>query len=297
MTKEFTHNDYYFEALVKYDEPSDQSIFRLYSTKSLNKLKLSDTSVNITHKMNKYKIISNALIPVSPYEVFDMNIYVTNNDEIENFSVNYRNYKPPPFAPGVQMGLLSGYTYEDISLILIRSDFGHRVENPHTNINYYKESKPKNIKINDRSIDYIPQALKFSKYHEGGLDQMINTVLFQAERINPQIGLRYWLLTNYFPIDENQITSLWKESHVNTPLCILSNNIRNIIFNEFAEGLSQMSNAQIRKILIAQLQYIKEHELIYQDTSPIISLSDNIDVKFPFPMIYFPEFKFNKEIL
>lgn len=297
MNKSFTHEDYYFETIVKYSELSKQSLLRFYSTKSLNKLRLLNASANMANKMKRYNIISYASIPVSPYESFDMNIYVTNNNDIENFKVNYRNYKPTPFAPDVQTGLLPGYTYKDITLILMRSDFGHGVENPHTNINYYKITESETIKINDKSIDYIPQTIKFGNYYQGGIDQMINLVLCQAEKINPHIGLKYWLLTNYFPIDENQIINLWKESKVNTPLCILANNIRNSIFNEFAADVSQMSNAQIREILITQLQYIKEHESIYQDSSPITSLSNNIDVKFPFPMICFPGFKYNKEMI
>jgi hypothetical protein len=247
--------------------------------------------------MNRYKLISNALIPVSPYEVFDLNIYVTDDNQIENFSVNYRNYKPPPFAPGVPTGLLQGYTYEDITFILMRSDFGHTVKNPHININYYKETDSERLKINDTSIDYIPQDIEFGNYDQDGLHQMINLVLCQAERINPYIGLKYWLLTNFIPIDENQIISLWKESKVNAPLCILSNNIRNTIFNEFAKGLSQISNAQIKDILTSQLKIIKEHELIDPESSPLTSLSQDIDVKFPFPMICFPGFKFNKELI
>lgn len=94
MTKNFTSDDYYFEALVKVNGSSEQTLLRLYSALSLNKLKLLDTSANVINKMKNYNIISNASIPVSPYEVFDMNIYVTNNNEIEKFKVNYRNYNP-----------------------------------------------------------------------------------------------------------------------------------------------------------------------------------------------------------
>lgn len=80
----------------------------------------------------------------------------------------------------------------------MRSDFGHGIEKPHININYYKETDSKNLKINDKSIDYIPQSMQFENYDQGGLDQMINLVLWQAEKINPHIGLKYWLLTSFF---------------------------------------------------------------------------------------------------
>lgn len=96
---------------------------------------------------------------------------------------------------------------------------------------------------------------------------------------------------------ENQIINLWKESGVNTPLCILSNNIRNAIFNEFGTDVSQISNTQIREITIIQLQIIKNYEAIDPESSPITSLSDNIDVKIPFPMICFHGFQCKREAL
>lgn len=105
------------------------------------------------------------------------------------------------------------------------------------------------------------------------------------------------VVNKFFPINENQIINLWKESNVETPLCILSNNIRNTIFNEFEADLSQISNDQIKDILNTQLQEIKEYESIYPGASPITSLSNDIDIKFPFPMIYFEGFNFKKELI
>jgi len=297
MIKNLSHDDYYFEALLKYDVPSEQSIYYFYSTNYQNKLTLLENVSSTINKMNGYNIISNASIPVSPSEIFDMNIYVTNSNEIQKFAVNYRNYKPPPFAPGIPTGLLPNYDHKDLSLITIRSDFGHGKEKPHTNINYFKEISSKKIKINDKSIDYLSQNIKFDNYDQGGLEQMINLVLTEAELVSKHVGIEYWLLTNYISIDKNQIIQLWEDSGVKTPLCILSNNIRNAIFNEFETDISHISNAQLREITITQLQQIKEYEFTNPDSAPIIPLSNNIDAKFPFPMICFPGFQCKKILL
>ncbi len=122
-------------------------------------------------------------------------------------------------------------------------------------------------------------------------------VLTEAELVSKHIGIEYWLLTNYISIDKNQIIQLWEDSGVKTPLCILSNNIRNAIFNEFETDISHISNAQLREITITQLQQIKEYEFTNPDSAPIIPLSDNIDAKFPFPMICFPGFQCKKILL
>ena len=175
MIKNLSHDDYYFEALLKDHVPSEQSIYYFYSTNYQNKLTLLENVSSTINKMNGFNIISNASIPVSPSEIFDMNIYVTNSNEIQKFAVNYRNYKPPTFAPGIPTGLLPNYDHKDLSLITIRSDFGHAKEKPHTNINYFKEILSKNIKINDKSVDYLSQDIKFDNYDQGGLEQMIKS--------------------------------------------------------------------------------------------------------------------------
>lgn len=75
--------------------------------------------------MNGLTIKSNSQIPVSPTEIFDLKIEVGLRDQIKKYTVNYRNYNPPKFKDKSNTGLLPGYSYEDISAILVRSDHAH----------------------------------------------------------------------------------------------------------------------------------------------------------------------------
>ena len=81
-------------------------------------------------------------------------------------------------------------------------------------------------------IDFIEQDITIGKYQEGGLEQIITLALLQAEKLSPYIGIKYWLLSSYTNINENNIFKLWSDSKVETPLCILANNIMKQILDE-----------------------------------------------------------------
>lgn len=131
----------------------------------------------------------------------------------------------------------------------------------HLNINYFKETTSgRYTKINDPSIDFIEQDILIDKYQEEGLEQIITLALMQAEKLSPSIGIKYWLLSNYTNINENTIYKIWLDSKVETPLCILANNIMKQILDEPITISSKIDDTKILNFANVQLQLVKDFE-------------------------------------
>jgi hypothetical protein len=290
--KGYTKYDYFFENLFVYKNNNSLDLIYNYCIDDINKLTLNKLIDDLNFK-NKFFLRSICNLPLSTSEIFNLKILV-NDLEIEDYTIMYRNNSPPPIKDGFDEGFLPGFNKDDVSFILIRSDFGHGKGKIHTNIDYYKESEDKPILISKPNENFIPHDIdKFNKYNESGIEQIVNVVLEQAEKLNPFVGIKYWLLSFLIGLDEIQLFNAWKRSKIETPLCILSNNIRNKMINEYVGPGKRMTNDTILKIGINLIEEIGFLEKSDPDSIPFYPISDEfIKYQFPFPTFCVEGFNF-----
>jgi hypothetical protein len=224
-----------------------------------------------------------------------LKILVKNDLEIEDYTIQYRNNSPPPtLKDEFNEEFLPGFNKDDVSFILVRSDFGHGKGKIHTTIDYYKENEDKPILISKPNENYISHDIdKFNKYNESGIEQIVNIVLEQAEKLNPVVGIKYWLLSFLTGFDDTQLFNAWKRSKIETPLCILCNNIRNKMINEYVGPGKKITNDTILKLGINLIEETRFLEKSDPSGIPFYPISDEfIKYQFPFPTFCFDEFNF-----
>ncbi|HEX5519983.1 MAG TPA: hypothetical protein VFX18_06045 [Candidatus Nitrosocosmicus sp.] len=85
----------------------------------------------------------------------------------------------------------------------------------------------------------------------------------QAEKLNPLVGIKYWLISFLIGFDEIQLFNAWKRSKLETPLCILSNSMRNKMINEYVGPGKRITNDLILKIginLIEEIGFLEKSD-------------------------------------
>ncbi|MGC1131537.1 MAG: hypothetical protein WA941_01840 [Nitrososphaeraceae archaeon] len=203
--------------------------------------------------LSKYNIQANAIVPITPNETIDMNLFTDKSNKILSFTMQYR----------------------DLSTNLnIRSDYGHGPSFPHIDIEQRDQNDKKVIDID------IPQVDDFLNY-----ESAINAVLMQVEKYNPLVGLRYWL----FPgeINADRIPALyrtWKEAGLKTPLVIFSWLVNIQVYEQSRSR--QIEDTTIMEIAKTQIEVCRTNEI--KQKGPL----DIASVTYSTPMATLPFFFF-----
>lgn len=116
-----------------------------------------------------------------------MDIHLLKDNEIENFTVQYRTIIHPSLLKDakLEIKLLPGKSQDEAHMMLIRTDYGHGKDLRHTNIDIYNKKKEK---ITDPKYSFIPQTFRIHNY-----EMALRYVFMEVEKHNPLVGPKYWL--------------------------------------------------------------------------------------------------------
>ncbi len=161
---------------------------------------------------HKFKLKAWATVPLSFNEKLDMTAYLSKNDELEDFTTQYRYILNRSQAKKIRLPLEPGYSQRDIHTLHIRTDYGHKSPGGknimHTNIELF------DVFNNKIHSTFINQDFDIPNY-----ERAIHYVFMQVEKHSPLIGPRYWLSPfEIHPNRVNLIHILWKKSGLQTYL-------------------------------------------------------------------------------
>jgi hypothetical protein len=230
---------------------------------------------------SKFNLKAWAKIPISSNEILNMSIYLSKNNEIEDFTMQYRfvfdKRDLANQALKIAIPLKEGYTQNDIHTLNIRTDYGHKnIERKikHTNIDLFDIFNNKINANDDKS--FIKQNFEISSY-----ESAIHYTFMQAEKINLRIGPQYWL--SPFGINENRVDithKLWQESRLSIPLCVLSKNIYVRIIEQTYNNKRQILDHEFQEILQNEIALSKKAENENSDSMILHQLNQSTDKYF-----------------
>lgn len=243
---------------------------------------------------SKFNLKAWAKIPVSSNEILDMSIYLSKNNEIEDFTMQYRFVSDKRRLTNetlkIAIPLKEGYAQSDIHTLNIRTDYGHEnIEGKikHTNIDVFDVFNNKINANDDKS--FITQNFEISNY-----ESAIHYTFMQVEKINPMIGPQYWL--SPFEINESRVYityRLWQESKLSIPLCILSKNIYVRMLEQKQNDKKQIVDHEFEDIVRNEIALCKKVENADPDNMILHQLSPSTDEYFlPF-QFFIPEESFD----
>ncbi|MGH9980931.1 MAG: hypothetical protein ACRD6U_05185 [Nitrososphaeraceae archaeon] len=248
--KHFEIHDYYSEIFFTYDN----ELYHNYITYDKSKIR----GINKGFKFDDtqtFLLKTWANVPVSSNEIIDLNLNLLKNNEIDNFTVQYRTIMDLNILKTgkLMIPLLSGFTQNDIHMMLIRSDFGYKNKTSHFNIDLYNKE---NIKINSNEHSHYEQNFTITSY-----EMALHLVFMQVEKHNILIGPKYWLSPFQIHIDRvYNVYESWKKSKILTPLCILSRNIHTQILLETHGKNIGLSENDFQQILYKEIENCKSFE-------------------------------------
>jgi hypothetical protein len=118
---------------------------------------------------DKFNLKAWAIVPISNNEKLDMSVYLSKNNEIEDFRMQYRAILDQRLLSDptkeVLLPLKNGYTQQDIHSLHIRTDYGHQNNQgkiKHTNIDLYDVFNNK-INVNDEK-SFVQQDFNIPHY-------------------------------------------------------------------------------------------------------------------------------------
>jgi hypothetical protein len=236
---------------------------------------------------SKFNLKAWAQVPISSNEIVDMSIYLSKNNDIEDFTMQYRlTFDKRHLANNgikIVLPLKEGYIQNDIHTLNIRTDYGHKDitgKIKHTIIDAFDVFNNKINTNGDKS--FIKQNFEFYD-----LASAIGYIFMQAEKINPLIGAQYWLARLGTDQEKVEVTyRLWKDSGVSIPLCILSNNIYVKIIEKINRTKKEISALEFKDVIRDEIQVCKNVENKNSDNIVMHKLhtSTNLFI-FPFPFL------------
>lgn len=248
----FGKDDYYSE--IFFAIPNDTKLYHNYITYDTHKVKGINKGFSFddvkTHQLKAW-----TRIPISGNEILDLYVSKLQNQNIDNFTVQYRTILDPnllKFAK-ILIPLLPNYTKKDIHMMLIRSDYGYKNKTPHFNIDFFNKE---GIKINSDENSHFEQNFTIPFY-----EMVLHFVFMQVEKHNSLIGPNYWISPFQIHLDRvSKCYELWKKSGIATPLCILSRNIHTSILLETYEKNIELSENDFQRILDKEIDNCKSFE-------------------------------------
>jgi hypothetical protein len=232
---------------------------------------------------SKFNLKAWAKVPLNSRETLDLSIYLSKNNEIEDFTCQYRAVLDKENlsnqAVKISIPLKEGYAQSDIHTLNIRTDYGHKVGGKirHTNIDFFDVF---NNKINtDGDKSFIRQNFEIYNFASA-----IGNVFMQAEKTNPLVEAQYWLSQLGTNENKGEVTHrLWKESGVSIPLCILSHNIYVKMIERNSKN-KKVSASEFQEIIIDEIELCKKVESENSDNIIFHKLDSSSDVYLlPFP--------------
>jgi hypothetical protein len=198
-------------------------------------------------KIQKYNIQAHGKIPINENELLDMVLNTDKNDRMLDFHMLYRKiFTDSDESPlGVEF---KGRAHS----VNIRTDYGHGITYPHTDIEIFDKNDKKR-KIFDHNVD---QDHGFPNY-----EAAISATFMQVEKLaNPLIGAQYWLSpTQIYPERVQRLAATWKEQNIQTSLSILSRLINNSTYEQTSMG-ETIDEEKFWKIAESQLKLVREKE-------------------------------------
>lgn len=289
MSERFPAYGYDYSAEVFYVLPNNEKDLRHRYITYSRKLKGYPQGFK-KDDFQKFKLKAWATVPLSADEQLDMSVYLSKNGEVEDFTMQYRNILDRSRANGVRLPLRPGYSKTDIHTLQIRTDYGHKNGEDkinHTNIELFDVF---NNKINeDDEMSFVKQNFVIYNY-----ESAIHYIFMQVEKLSPLIGPRYWL--SPFEIHPNRVSlihTLWQESHLSIPLCVLSRNVNIKMLQRIENTKTEILESDFLRIVKDEIEEARNVENIDSDNMRVVQLESNPSIMFLLPFPFFvPEENF-----